>query len=163
MTTPDLTTISKYLLARKETLAVAESVTSGLVMATFSLAKNATQFFQGGITAYNLGQKTRHLSVDPILAEEANCVSEYVSEKMSIEVAKTFCSQWGLGITGYAVPVPALKIKFCYAFFTLSYNGSIVLSSRIDTKLKGQAVVQTYFVKKVLKEFSLLLTRQMEQ
>lgn len=160
MITTDLNTISKYLLARKETLAVAESVTSGLVMASFSLAKNATQFFQGGITAYNLGQKTKHLSVNPILAEEVNCVSEYVSEKMSLETAKIFCSHWGLGITGYAVPVPALKIRSCYAFFTVSYNGSAVLSGRIDTKLKGQSAVQNYFVKKVLKEYSLLLARE---
>lgn len=160
MITTDLHTISTYLLARKETLAVAESVTSGLVMASFSLAKNATQFFQGGITAYNLGQKTKQLSVDPILAEGVNSVSEYVSEKMSVEVAKVFCSHWGLGITGYAVPVPALKIRSCYALFTLSYNGSVVYAGRIDTKLKGQSVVQNFFAKKILKEFALLLERK---
>src|SRR5690242_7796876 len=60
-----LQNIADALVNRGETIALAESVTSGLLMVEMSLAKNATSFFQGGITAYNIGQKTRQLSVDP--------------------------------------------------------------------------------------------------
>jgi nicotinamide-nucleotide amidase len=149
-----LTTISKYLLAHKETVAIAESVTSGLLMANLSLAKNATLFFQGGITAYNLGQKTRQLNVEPIHAENVNGVSELIAQRMAVQVAKKFCSQWGIGITGYAVPVPELKIDMCFAFYSFSYQSKPVFTSRIDARKKGQGNVQNYFVEGVLKSFT---------
>ena len=149
-----LQTIGKVLIKRGETLAVAESVTSGLVMAEFSLAKNATNFFQGGLTAYNLGQKARHLDIDPIIGEKTNCVSEIISRQMAINVAGRFCCPWGIGITGYAVPVPDLKIKSCFAFYAVAYNGKIVLASRIDSPSKGQGNVQRFFVNALLKEFA---------
>lgn len=79
--------IKTYMLAHTETLAVAESVTSGCLQAALSLAEDATRFFQGGITAYNLGRKARHLKIDPIHAQEANCVSE----KVAIEMAEQVC------------------------------------------------------------------------
>lgn len=54
----DIVNDIKDLLAdRKETLSVAESVTAGHLQAAFSSALEATKFFQGGITAYNAGQK----------------------------------------------------------------------------------------------------------
>jgi nicotinamide-nucleotide amidase len=53
----------QLLMKKKNTIAVAESVTSGNIQAVLSLAKDATAFFQGGITVYNIGQKCRHLLV----------------------------------------------------------------------------------------------------
>jgi PncC family amidohydrolase len=155
--TKNLTPIGKLLIARNETVAVAESVTSGLLMAGLSLAKNATAFFQGGITAYNLGQKTRQLNVEPIYAESTNCVSDCVAETMAVQVAGRFCSQWGIGITGYAVPVPEMKVLSCFCFISFSYKGDIILTTRLETKLKGQARVQQYFTSQVLASFHNLL------
>src|SRR5690348_6264721 len=99
-------------LLQKEgaTVAVAESVTSGNLQAIFSLAKNATLFFQGGMTAYNIGQKCRHLMVEPTHAIECNCVSQKVSEQMAAEICHLFTSDYGIGITGYASPVPEKNI-----------------------------------------------------
>jgi nicotinamide-nucleotide amidase len=145
-----LSSISSLLLEKEETVAIAESVTAGLITATFSLAKDATQFLQGGITAYNLGQKTRQLNIEPIHAEKMNCVSGLISQQMAHAVAKKFCSRWGIGITGYAVPVPALKIRTCFAIYSFVYDGKIILTERIETKKKGQANVQRYFTEKVI-------------
>ena len=61
----------RLLIKKKNTIAVAESVTAGNLQAVFSLAKDATAFFQGGITAYNIGQKCRHLLVEPTHAINA--------------------------------------------------------------------------------------------
>ena len=72
-------TIKDILCQRKQTIAVAESVTAGHLQAALSSAVEASHFFQGGITAYNLGQKCRHLQVNPISAEGCNCVSEEVA------------------------------------------------------------------------------------
>lgn len=63
-----INSIRDYVLENKQTLAVAESVTSGHLQAAISVAENASSFFQGGITAYNLGQKCRHLNIEPLHA-----------------------------------------------------------------------------------------------
>ena len=149
--------IGNSLIKRQETVAVAESVTSGLIMAELSLLKNATEFFQGGLTAYNLGQKTKQLSIDPILAEKENCVSEMISEEMAINIAKLFCCPWGIAITGYAVPVPALDIKKCFAYYSIAYEGGIMFSGKIETSMKGQRRVQEYYVRIVLERLGDLL------
>ena len=57
-------TIKNVLLERKETISIAESVTGGLLQFALSMSDDAIKFFQGGITAYNIGQKARHLHID---------------------------------------------------------------------------------------------------
>jgi nicotinamide-nucleotide amidase len=154
MTHRSLRLISSYLTEQKETLAIAESVTAGLLTSTLSRSVNATSFLQGGIIVYNLGQKTKHLNVNPIHAEETNCVSQEIATQMAIEVARSFCSQWGIGITGYAVPVPALKVKSCFAYYSIVRTGEIYLSGMVETRLNGQTRVQQYFVDHILALFS---------
>ncbi|RYF89550.1 MAG: hypothetical protein EOO00_09870 [Chitinophagaceae bacterium] len=46
------------LIDRKQTLAVAESVTAGAVQLAVSTIAEASKFFQGGMTAYNVAQKS---------------------------------------------------------------------------------------------------------
>ena len=95
--------IKTALVAENLTLSVAESVTSGHWQAAFSSAKDASKFFQGGITAYNAGQKCRHLNIEPIAALENNCVTEKVACEMAAKVNQLFISDFGISITGYAV------------------------------------------------------------
>lgn len=146
--------ISSRLVMLKETVAVAESVTAGLVTTTLSRAYNATSFLQGGIIVYNLGQKTKHLNVEPIHAEETNCVSAEVAIQMSLAVAQKFCSQWGIAITGYAAPVPALRIKSCFAYYAISYKNAIIMSAKMKAPLMRPPQVQQYFVGEVLDTFA---------
>ena len=80
--------IGNKLLTKKQTIAVAESVTSGHLQAALSLAPDASRFFQGGITAYNVGQKYRHLPVEPTHALQCNAVSEKVSADMAQGVCR---------------------------------------------------------------------------
>ena len=65
----ELNRIKDILIRRNETLAVGESVTSGILQTAFATAMDASKFYQGGITAYNLGQKSRHLHINSIHAE----------------------------------------------------------------------------------------------
>ncbi|MGC3947033.1 MAG: CinA family protein [Chryseolinea sp.] len=148
-----LSLISSQLISRHETLAVAESVTSGLLSRSFSLAENATDFLQGGIIVYNLGQKTKHLNVNPIHGQHSNCVSPEIAIQMALGVADKFCCEWGIAITGYAAPVPELNIKSCYAYYAIANNARVVHSNIIETKLTEQARVQQYFVDHLLDVF----------
>lgn len=141
------------MLERSETLAVAESVTSGNLQGVLSLADQATSFYQGGITAYNLGQKARHLKIDPIHGLEKNCVSEKVASEMANHVCGLFSSDWGIGVTGYAAPVPELKINTLHAYYAFSHNGEKVYSKKITAPKMSIPKAQHYFVATVLKDF----------
>src|SRR5690349_20740357 len=101
-----LDNIGQLLLSRQQTIAIAESVTAGLLQFHLSTATDAAKFFHGGITAYNVAQKFKHLDVEPIHALSCNCVSQKVADEMAMNVSHNFNSDWGIAITGYATPVP---------------------------------------------------------
>lgn len=122
--------IKANLVKKHHTLAVAESVTSGHLQAAFSLADGATQFFQGGLTAYNLGQKSRHLKINPIQADASNCVSEVITKEMALSALELFSCEWSIAITGYAAPIPEIGIRDLYAFVAIAYQNEVVLSKK---------------------------------
>jgi len=122
--------LKNVLVQKKQTLAVAESVTSGVLQAVISAATEASKFFQGGITTYNLGQKVLHLGIEPIHAEACNCVSQQTASQMALGVAEMFRSDWGIGITGYASPVPESGNEL-FAYSAISFQGEIVHKEKI--------------------------------
>jgi nicotinamide-nucleotide amidase len=152
-----INSIKEILLKRKQTLAVAESVTSGHLQAAFSQADGASLFFQGGITAYNLGQKSRHLGVDPITAESCNCVSEKVTEQMALHAAELFSCDWAIAITGYAAPVPEIGVKDLFAFVSFSNKEKVVRTKKILAEKQSLFDCQVFFTEQVLMEFENLL------
>src|SRR5947209_1288485 len=112
--------IKDILDKNKLTLSVAESVTAGHLQAAFSSAVDASKFFQGGITAYNAGQKTRHLDIEPIAGLENDCVTEQVACEMALKVNKLFISDYGIAITGYATKMPEKGLNDLFAFFAIA-------------------------------------------
>ena len=74
--------IRQHLVQTKQTIAVAESVTAGHLQAALSSGEEASHYFQGGITAYNAGQKTRHLNIEPVYAIAVNCVAEKIAARL---------------------------------------------------------------------------------
>ena len=63
------------LASPKLTLAAAESLTCGRVQAAIGSVSGASEYFLGGITAYSLDQKVRHLGVERAAAARVNSVS----------------------------------------------------------------------------------------
>jgi nicotinamide-nucleotide amidase len=147
----EINTIKDRLIGRRQTVAVAESVTSGHLQAALSLAENARQFFQGGLTAYNLGQKSRHLLVEPIDAQESNCVSDAVARQMALEVAQKFSATYGLSVTGYAAEVPERNIYRPFAYFSISAEGRTILTRRVEVPEAGAMDDQLGAARTVLK------------
>ncbi len=86
----------------RRTLAVAESLTCGRVQARIGSIPGASEFFLGGLTAYSLDQKVKHLGVDRAVAAPVNSVSAAVAEQMAQGVCALFGSELGLATTGYA-------------------------------------------------------------
>ncbi|KQR95667.1 damage-inducible protein CinA [Chryseobacterium sp. Leaf180] len=118
----------------EESIAVAESVTSGFLQFSFSQMDKASDFFRGGITAYSLGEKVRLLEVNQLEAKSCNCVSEKISQQMAVGVSKLFRTDWGIGVTGYAVPVPESDDKL-FAYFSFAYYGEIIFTKKLELDL----------------------------
>ena len=148
-----INSISAILQKRQETLAVAESVTAGQLQVAFSLADGATQIFQGGITTYNIGQKARHLKIDPIHAGNCNCVSQKVADQMASEVLRMFAADWGIAITGYASAVPEQNVYELFAHYAIYHHGNCVSCSRIAAPQGNVNEIRNYFTNTVLREF----------
>jgi len=158
----DIEAVKELLIASKATIAVAESVTSGQLQAAFSQAENARQFFQGGITAYNVGQKCRLLRVEPVHALDCNGVSEQVAEEMARHVADVFCSQFGVGVTGYATPVPEKGVLKPFAFYSVYGPQGILRTVRLDAPPAEALDVQLFYVERIVTALRTILRPDQE-
>lgn len=156
MTDPIIQSIANVLIERQQSIAVAESVTSGNIQLELATAIDASKFFQGGITAYNLGQKSRLLDVDPINAAACNCVAEQVAHEMALSVCKLFISNWGLAITGYASKVPESNNDL-FAYYAIAYGGIIKQSGKIEPPDGKPNEVQSFYAREILKELENIL------
>jgi nicotinamide-nucleotide amidase len=141
--------IREYFISNKIKLAVAESVTAGFLQAAFASAEFASTFFQGGITAYNIDQKVRHLGIDREAGEACNCVSAETANDMAKGVCSLFHSHWGVSITGYATPVEESGFRL-YAFYSIARKGEIIDSGKISHEKEAPEKVQIHYVNTIL-------------
>lgn len=110
------------LAAPRLTLAAAESLTCGRVQARVGEISGASNFFLGGITAYSLDQKVRHLGVDRAAAKKVNSVSAAVAEQMARGVCALFDSDLGVATTGYAEPSREDGVEHPLAWWALAHR-----------------------------------------
>lgn len=150
----DISAIRDFMLAHGHTLAVAESVTSGHLQAALSLATQASNFFHGGITAYNLGQKARHLHINPIHATSCNSVSEFIADEMALNALTFFSSDWSIGITGYASRVPDIGINDLFAFYAIAFRSEVVDRGKVECDRDDAYDVQLSYANQVLRKLS---------
>jgi nicotinamide-nucleotide amidase len=134
------------LAGPRRTLAVAESLTCGRLQARIGSIPGASDFFLGGITAYALEEKVRHLGVDRGEAEAVNSVSARVAEQMARGACVLFGSDLGVGTTGYAEPSAERRIPEPFAWWALARrlaDGDFdVCSGRVDLAGLGRVDAQ---------------------
>ncbi|MDX3095108.1 CinA family protein [Streptomyces sp. ME01-24h] len=94
------------LEARQESLAVAESLTGGLVAAELTSVPGASRSFRGSVTAYATELKRDVLAVDGALLAERGAVDPDVARGMAEGVRRVLRADWGLATTGVAGPDP---------------------------------------------------------
>jgi nicotinamide-nucleotide amidase len=102
------------------TLAVAESLTGGWLQARITAIEGASEFFLGGITAYALEQKVRHLHVGRARAEAVNSVSEAVAREMARGACDLFRAKVGVATTGYAQASGPQGVKVPFAWWAVA-------------------------------------------
>ena len=103
-------------------LAAAESLTCGRVQARIGEISGASNFFRGGVTAYSLEQKVRHLRVARAAAQRVNSVSAAVVEQMARGVCRLFESDVGIATTGYAEPSPENDVADPFAWWAIAHR-----------------------------------------
>lgn len=92
------------LAERGETLAVAESLTGGLVAAELTAVPGASKSFRGSVTAYATTLKKELLGVDGTLLAERGAVDPEVARQMAAGIRVALGADWGLATTGVAGP-----------------------------------------------------------
>ncbi|HJW44623.1 MAG TPA: CinA family nicotinamide mononucleotide deamidase-related protein [Geothrix sp.] len=92
------------LKARGETLALAESMTGGLLASRLTAIPGASQAFLGGAVAYTPGAKQALLGLDPAWLEEVGTVSEPCAIALAEAARQRMGATWALGICGNAGP-----------------------------------------------------------
>lgn len=148
--TDSLQRIKNILTGKKQTIAVAESVTGGHLQAALSSVEDASLFYEGGISVYNIKQKVRHLNVDPLNAIQTNCVSAQVAEEMAVNVCRLFHCDWGLSITGYARPLEQEPQMELYAWYGVAKHGVITHVDRIIAEPDELLQVQLFYANTLL-------------
>ena len=95
------------LTAAGLTVAVAESLTGGLVSAALTEPPGASLVVRGGVLAYASDVKAQVLGVDEVLLAQVGAVDPVVAEQMAAGVRSLMGATYGLATTGVAGPDPA--------------------------------------------------------
>lgn len=95
------------LRRRRESLAVAESLTGGGLGAAITSIPGSSDVFLGGVIAYQLSVKRQLLKVPDSLIKEFGVVSEEVAVAMADGLRELFGTTWAIATTGVAGPGPS--------------------------------------------------------
>lgn len=94
----------QHTIANALPVAVAESVTAGALSNNLCSEPGSSQFFLGGVIAYNMEAQKKMLGVDAIYAEKNNFANPFTTYTMARNVAELFDSRIGISTTGYSLP-----------------------------------------------------------
>jgi nicotinamide-nucleotide amidase len=89
-----------------KTVAVAESLTGGLVLAALTDAPGVSEVLRGGVVAYATETKAEELGVDRQLLATRSPIDPEVALQMARGVRKRWSADVGLATTGVAGPDP---------------------------------------------------------
>jgi len=96
--------IGRLCITKRYTIAVAESVTGGLIAKRLTDVPGSSHYFRGGITAYSDAAKCALLGIPADLLAAHGAVSAEVAEAMARGVKHQLGATIGLAVTGIAGP-----------------------------------------------------------
>ena len=147
------------LLERKLFIASAESLTCGNIQTLLGSISGSSNYFSGGITAYQLEDKVRLLRVNERHARETNAVSERVAAEMARGACELFNCDIGIGTTGYAEAAPENLINEPFAYFAIWGQRTVLKEGLTESgivyggnasRIEVQILVSEYVLSKTL-------------
>lgn len=94
----------QHLADRGQTLAVAESMTGGLICARLTALPGASRVLRGGAVVYSAEAKAVLAGVPPALLAAEGTVSEATTLALAEGLRRNLATDWGLAVTGNAGP-----------------------------------------------------------
>jgi nicotinamide-nucleotide amidase len=96
--------VVRRLIARQQTLALAESCTGGLIASRITNVPGASEIFLGGVVSYSNAAKQKFLGVRAASLAAHGAVSEAVAREMALGAREQFGSDLAVAVTGIAGP-----------------------------------------------------------
>src|SRR6476646_2242118 len=104
----DLVTIAEKiavkLIERKQTIAVAESSTGGLISAALLAVPGASAYFLGGAVVYTRDARRILMDIPDEAMKGIRSASEPYAKLLANQIRKRFSTDWGLSETGATGP-----------------------------------------------------------
>ena len=96
--------IGQLLKEKKQTISITESCTGGSICKRITAIPGASNYFMGGIIAYNAAIKVNELGVKKYLIDEFSVVSSEVAEAMALGIQQKYQTTFAIATTGNAGP-----------------------------------------------------------
>ena len=96
--------IATRLIARKETIAVAESSTGGLISAALLSVPGASAYFLGGAVVYTRDARRLLMDIPNDAMKGIRSASEPYAQLLARQMRTRFATSWGLSETGATGP-----------------------------------------------------------
>jgi PncC family amidohydrolase len=101
---PELNRLGELLQRRDLTIAVAESMTGGLLAAALADLPESSKRFLGGVVSYTADKKMEVLGVPPAILNKEGVVSEATARLMAEGARRLFSAGLSISVTGVAGP-----------------------------------------------------------
>ena len=96
--------IAAKLIERRQTIAVAESSTGGLISASLLAVPGASAYFLGGAVVYTRDARRVLMDIPDEAMKGIRSASEPYARLLASQVRKRFATDWGLSETGATGP-----------------------------------------------------------
>src|SRR6202161_3773406 len=96
--------VAAKLVARKETIAVAESSTGGLISASLLAVPGASAYFLGGAVVYTRDARRLLADIPDEAMKGIRSASEPYAQLLANRIRERFSTHWGLSETGATGP-----------------------------------------------------------
>lgn len=96
--------IAKKLIAKKQTIAVAESSTGGLISAALLAVPGASAYFLGSAVVYTRDARRILMDISDEAMKGIRSASEIYAQLLAKQIRQRFSSDWGLSETGATGP-----------------------------------------------------------
>jgi PncC family amidohydrolase len=96
--------VAAQLIARKQTIAVAESSTGGLISASLLAVPGASAYFLGGAVVYTRDARRILMDIPDDAMKGLRSASEPYAQLLARQMRERFRTDWGLSETGATGP-----------------------------------------------------------
>ena len=117
--------VGKLLLKQKQTLALAESCTGGLIASKLTNIAGSSKYFERGVVSYSNEAKISLLDVSPNVIERHGAVSPETAVAMAEGIRWIAQTSYGLAVTGIAGPSGGTREKpVGLVYIALAFDGA---------------------------------------